>query len=60
MIINIESQCNCPCENDVQFNSANCNGNGDLSCGICQCHEGFSGLKCECDEKNSQTEDDPL
>lgn len=44
--------CDCGCENDGQPGfvpiSPVCNYNGDLSCGICVCHEGYYGKHCEC------------
>ncbi|XP_059059466.1 integrin beta-1-like [Achroia grisella] len=39
--------CACECSKTTETNSEICNGNGDYSCGICQCHDGWSGDYCD-------------
>lgn len=42
--------CDCSCEENQEQNSSVCtNGNGTLTCGICDCNEGRYGDYCECD-----------
>ena len=61
--IGIEGQCTCPCEVDKKYgfvqDSPYCSSNGNLTCGICKCALGYTGLNCECDVEESQSEDDP-
>lgn len=33
--------CACACSDKVERNSHKCNGNGDFSCGVCNCHKGW-------------------
>lgn len=33
--------------------AAECNGGGDLKCGICQCDDSHSGRLCECDSNTA-------
>ena len=54
--IEVETICDCPCEYPgnpgFEANSEACSGgNGDNACGVCFCHENFSGDACECDDK---------
>ncbi|XP_074102068.1 integrin beta-nu isoform X1 [Cotesia typhae] len=44
-LIEVELQCGCDCEKT----SPQCN-NGIDECGICKCHNGWSGDTCDCDE----------
>jgi integrin beta 1 len=44
--------CDCQCENSgekgFEYKSETCNTHGDLTCGICVCHDGYFGKNCEC------------
>ena len=37
---------------DYRSNSPLCHFNGDLSCGGCECHDGFVGKDCKCDVRD--------
>lgn len=50
--VNIEHDCPCLVDNDIQTNSPTCNLHGKLSCGMCLCDSGFTGKTCECDLLN--------
>ncbi|KAL3123583.1 hypothetical protein niasHT_005128 [Heterodera trifolii] len=41
--------CDCDCEDEIVYNAPECNGHGNLVCGICQCAEGYVGTHCECE-----------
>ena len=54
--IEVETVCDCPCEYrgnpGFEADSEACSGgNGDNACGVCFCHENFSGDACECDDQ---------
>lgn len=51
--------CACECSKKVERTSPNCNGNGDYSCGVCKCHDGWSGDFCEKEECNVARGDIP-
>ncbi|XP_063601077.1 integrin beta-PS-like [Penaeus indicus] len=55
--INLEMQCQCNCakpDNEGYIASAeSCHKHGDLKCGVCDCHEGFIGMSCECNDVDS-------
>jgi len=57
--ISVEIQGQCPCElptaSDRIENSTQCSSAGVRECGICVCHEGHYGKKCQC---SSDTESD--
>ena len=38
----------CECDTRPEPNSAVCEGDGTLTCGGCECKEGYSGRRCEC------------
>ncbi|KAK3888945.1 hypothetical protein Pcinc_007013 [Petrolisthes cinctipes] len=47
--------CECQCEKKNTVTSApECNNKGDLKCGVCECYEGWTGQKCQC-EANSES-----
>lgn len=55
LTIDLEMLCSCDCESSgptYEPNSAKCNNAGTLSCGICECREGFFGRSCECDNRD--------
>jgi integrin beta 1 len=55
LTIDLEMLCTCDCESSgptFQMNSPMCKGSGTLACGICECHEGFFGRNCECNNKD--------
>lgn len=53
-LLDLKLLCQCECEkhSDQGFipNAKDCNYEGDLTCGVCSCHEGFLGDKCQCKE----------
>jgi len=52
LILDLEMLCDCECERPGHPgyvpNSDHCQGQGTYSCGVCRCHDGFIGKKCEC------------
>lgn len=55
LTVNLEMLCSCGCESSgptFERNSPRCKGVGTLSCGICECPEGFFGRSCECSNKD--------
>lgn len=51
LIVDIEMLCSCDCESSgptFEPYSPICKEQGTLSCGICECHEGYFGHNCEC------------
>ncbi|KAF7225920.1 integrin beta-3a [Nothobranchius furzeri] len=57
--ITVDFACGCDCEAKSVPNSPVCSsGNGTFECGVCQCHEGRMGPRCECSmEDYSPSED---
>lgn len=56
LAVTVNTICECLCEQpgNLQFeaDSPACSGgNGDNACGVCDCHDGFSGPACECDDR---------
>ncbi|XP_073438439.1 integrin beta-3 [Dendrobates tinctorius] len=52
LTVTVHFQCDCQCQKNDEPDSPLCNdGNGTLSCGICQCHAGWLGPHCECSEE---------
>ncbi|KAI5709706.1 hypothetical protein M8J75_002550 [Diaphorina citri] len=56
--VDLEMQCECPCEVDGHpsfvRNSPNCSGFGTFKCGLCECDQSHFGRRCECDAESSQ------
>lgn len=49
--IAVTIECDCKCQSKAQPNSPKCHhGNGTFQCGICACHPGRLGPRCECAE----------
>uniref|UniRef100_A0A8C7K3S2 Integrin beta n=1 Tax=Oncorhynchus kisutch TaxID=8019 RepID=A0A8C7K3S2_ONCKI len=47
--VTVHFACGCDCEATAQPESPLCNqGNGTYECGVCQCHPGRLGDRCEC------------
>ncbi|XP_063601209.1 integrin beta-PS-like [Penaeus indicus] len=55
--INLAMHCQCTCDKpgDKGYiaNADECNRSGDFKCGVCECHEGFLGKSCECNDVDS-------
>ncbi|XP_055329594.1 integrin beta pat-3-like [Paramacrobiotus metropolitanus] len=51
-------QCDCALPENQAPSSAVCSGHGDLGCGVCQCHEGYDGQRCQCRLSDKYTFDD--
>lgn len=60
--VDVHVICDCDCEDEVKYskisftiffqivyNAPECNGHGNLICGICQCIDGYVGFHCECE-----------
>lgn len=57
--VTVDFACSCNCEAEAQANSSLCsNGNGTYECGICQCHPGRRGPRCECSVEDYSPSDD--
>uniref|UniRef100_A0A7N8XYW3 Integrin beta n=1 Tax=Mastacembelus armatus TaxID=205130 RepID=A0A7N8XYW3_9TELE len=55
--VTVDFACSCNCE--AQANSPLCsNGNGTYECGVCQCHQGRLGPRCECSVEDYSPSDD--
>uniref|UniRef100_A0A5F9D218 Integrin beta n=1 Tax=Oryctolagus cuniculus TaxID=9986 RepID=A0A5F9D218_RABIT len=53
----ISPQCSCDCQQEVEVNSSKCHdGNGSFQCGVCACHPGHMGPRCECGEDMLSTD----
>ncbi|XP_062055910.1 integrin beta-6 isoform X2 [Lepus europaeus] len=53
----VSPQCSCDCQQEVEVNSSKChNGNGSFQCGVCACHPGHMGPRCECGEDMLSTD----
>ncbi|XP_035262028.1 integrin beta-3-like [Anguilla anguilla] len=49
--ITVDFECECGCQAQARPDSPECNhGNGTYECGICLCHPGRLGPRCECAE----------
>ncbi|XP_061568765.1 integrin beta-3a [Cololabis saira] len=57
--VTVDFACSCECEAEAEANSPVCsNGNGTYECGVCQCHPGRLGPRCECSLEDYQPSDD--
>lgn len=57
--VTVDFACGCDCEATAEKNSPLCNnGNGTYECGICQCHEGHLGPRCECSVEDYSPSDE--
>ncbi|XP_026534756.1 integrin beta-2 [Notechis scutatus] len=45
--VRIHSRCNCECDEELP-NKSDCNGQGNINCGICRCNAGYVGKNCNC------------
>lgn len=55
--IEIQPECSCNCQKEVEANSSLCNGSGSLECGTCACNPGYMGPQCTCGENDSPSLD---
>ncbi|XP_060882237.1 integrin beta-3-like [Labrus mixtus] len=57
--VTVDFACGCDCEAMAEGNSSLCsNGNGTYECGVCQCHQGRLGPRCECSVEDYRPSDD--
>uniref|UniRef100_A0A8D0D6E1 Integrin beta n=1 Tax=Sander lucioperca TaxID=283035 RepID=A0A8D0D6E1_SANLU len=57
--VTMDFACGCECEAKAEANSPVCsNGNGTHECGVCQCHQGRLGPRCECSVEDYSPSDD--
>ncbi|KAM8723817.1 integrin beta-3a [Acanthopagrus schlegelii] len=57
--VTVNFACGCDCEAKAEANSSLCsNGNGTYECGVCQCHPGRLGPRCECSVDDYSPSDD--
>ena len=47
-LLKISGQCSCECEFETISESIECSKNGNLTCGLCDCKEGWKGSNCSC------------
>ena len=47
-VAKITGFCDCTCDKEQEYNSTNCNNNGNITCGRCSCFEGWKGNDCSC------------
>ncbi|XP_045025979.1 integrin beta-PS isoform X1 [Daphnia magna] len=57
LVVDLQMLCDCDCERPGNLgyisNADQCNGGGDLKCGICHCDDSHSGRFCECDSNTA-------
>ncbi|KAL6103187.1 itgb3 [Pungitius sinensis] len=57
--VTVDFACGCDCEADAKADSPLCShGNGTFECGVCQCHPGRLGPRCECSVEDYSPSDD--
>uniref|UniRef100_A0A7N6B7I8 Integrin beta n=1 Tax=Anabas testudineus TaxID=64144 RepID=A0A7N6B7I8_ANATE len=57
--VTVDFACGCNCGAKAQVDSPLCsNGNGSYECGVCQCHQGRLGPRCECSVEDYSPSDD--
>lgn len=57
--VTVDFACSCDCEASAEANSSVCtNGNGTYECGVCECHPGRLGPRCECSVEDYSPSDD--
>ena len=47
-VIKVSGHCSCECESESTRGSTECSNNGNLTCGLCNCDEGWEGSTCSC------------
>ena len=47
-VAKITGFCDCTCDKEQEYNSTNCNNNGNITCGRCSCFEGWEENDCSC------------
>ena len=53
LTVDINPDCECDCVNNPERDSEKCNSSGNLTCGVCECRDGFYGEKCECSKRGN-------
>ncbi|XP_008292459.1 integrin beta-3-like [Stegastes partitus] len=57
--VTVDFACGCACEATAEEDSPLCNnGNGTYECGVCQCHPGHLGPRCECSVEDYRPSDE--
>ncbi|KAA8585372.1 hypothetical protein FQN60_004066 [Etheostoma spectabile] len=57
--VTMDFACGCECEAKAEAKSPICSkGNGTYECGVCQCHQGRLGPRCECSVEDYSPSDD--
>ena len=51
--VDIDGICSCDCDNETEYSSSTCSTNGDLTCGLCTCVNGWAGNNCSCSTTNN-------
>ena len=44
--VDIDGICSCDCDSETEYSSSTCSTNGDLTCGLCTCTNGWAGNNC--------------
>ena len=47
-IVDINGICSCDCDSETEYSSSTCSTNGDLTCGLCTCTNGWTENDCSC------------